>query len=102
MAGRTIEDLGVDGLRSSDAFERLGLSFVLPDDMALRGLEHLAALRITLDRVEHELADLARPWATWTEIGSALGITRQAAYRRHRRARPKSPQSSGDGRPTTL
>lgn len=80
----------MDGTRSSDAFERFGLSFVLGDELALRGLEHIAELRITLDRVERELADLARPWASWTEIGAALGITRQAAYRRHHRPRPKS------------
>lgn len=74
----------MDELFSSDAFERFGLSFAFPGEIALRGLEHVASLSCTLDRVEGELADLARPWASWAEIGTALGITRQAAYRRHR------------------
>lgn len=82
----------MDDLFSSDAFERFGLSFAFPGETALRGLEHLTRLRATLDRVEDELAGLARPWASWAEIGTALGITRQAAYRRHRRKPPRSPR----------
>ena len=76
---------------SSDIFGPFGRQVVLPDDIALRGLRYVTELRVVLDRVESELAQLARPWASWEDVGSALGITRQAAYRRHRRAAPPSP-----------
>jgi len=54
--------------------------------LPLRGLEELAELRATLQRAERMLVRAARGnWSTWEEIGGALGISRQAAQRRHRR-----------------
>lgn len=54
-------------------------------ELPLRGLRELDALRATLDRVERSLVIVAsRNGSTWEEIGSALGISRQAARSRHR------------------
>ena len=47
------------------------------------------ALRRLADRLEREAVDLAidRGW-TWAQIAQALGVTRQAAHKRHSR-RPR-------------
>ena len=53
--------------------------------VALDGLRVVVELRQTLDLVEGSLAALAYAGvATWTDIGAALGISRQAAFMRHR------------------
>ena len=45
----------------------------------------MVEIRQTLDRVEGLLAAEARGGgATWAEIGAQLGISRQAAFARHR------------------
>jgi hypothetical protein len=51
---------------------------------AVRALGAIADLRRTLDRLEAALVARAREdgcW--WSEIGAALGLTRQGAHRRH-------------------
>lgn len=51
----------------------------------LEALELLVQTRATLDRLERIVVDDARrSHASWDEIGRALGISRQAAHRRHR------------------
>ena len=54
-----------------------------------RPLEALATLRqtrSTLERLERMLVGEARGnYSTWEEIGRALGMSRQAAHRRHGR-----------------
>lgn len=68
----------------------LGRRFELP----LRGLTELNELRATLDRIEGELVLVARSnRSSWEEIGSALGISRQAARARHR---PFVTRAAGD------
>jgi hypothetical protein len=63
-------------------------------NMALRGLGLVTELGKTLDRVEGLLVAEARAeGARWSEIGKQLGISRQAAFVRHR-ARVK--QTDGD------
>jgi hypothetical protein len=69
-------------------FDELLASFRRRRVDALRGLALIVELRQTLDRVESELAARARAeGATWVEIGAELGISRQAAFMRHRAAR---------------
>ena len=63
-------------------------------DVALRGLAIVVELRRTLDRIESALAAEAYACgAPWAQIGAQLGISRQAAFMRHR-ARVK--QTDGD------
>lgn len=56
-----------------------------PDDPA-GALAAVIALRRLTDRTERDAVDLAlrRGW-TWQQIASALGVTRQAAHKRHAR-----------------
>ena len=53
------------------------------DDPAT-ALAAVIALRRLADRMEREAVDLAieRGW-TWQQVAQALGITRQAAHKRH-------------------
>lgn len=78
-------------LDSFDAYlARLGVATRVPTD----GLVEVAATRRTLDRVELLLIERARAGgATWTEIGVALGVSRQAAHARHR---PRVKPTDGD------
>jgi ATP-dependent Clp protease ATP-binding subunit ClpC len=58
-----------------------------PDD-ALRAI---TVLRSELDRLEREHVTRARvAGSSWTSIADALGITRQAAQKRHRGAQPSA------------
>jgi ATP-dependent Clp protease ATP-binding subunit ClpA len=48
-------------------------------------LEALCELRRELDSIESELAaDAIRSGMSWREIGAAIGVSKQAAHRRHR------------------
>jgi hypothetical protein len=68
----------------ADSWQRRWEEFERRIDLPLRGLRELAELRQILDRLERELVATARVnWSTWEEIGSALGISRQAAHARH-------------------
>lgn len=64
------------------------------DDPAT-ALSAVIALRRLADRMEREAVDLAieRGW-TWQQVAQALGITRQAAHKRHasrlRHERPRT------------
>ena len=63
-------------------------------DFPLRGLREVTEVRQSLNRLEREFVIAARRnRSTWAEIGEALGISRQAAYARHR---PFVKRASGD------
>ncbi len=63
-------------------------------ELPLQGLREVAELRKTLHRVERELVLAARQnQSSWAEIGDALEISRQSAYRRHR---PSVAHTDGD------
>jgi hypothetical protein len=67
-----------------DDFEALRARFLVVLDRPLDGLRTIAETRATLTRVETLLVGEARrSYASWEEIGSAIGISRQAAHRRH-------------------
>src|ERR1700750_657170 len=55
----------------------------IPDpETALRAL---SALRLELDQIEPELVSRAlQAGATWSDIARALGVSKQAAHRKHR------------------
>ncbi len=60
--------------------------------MPLRGLEEVVHVRASLLSLEETLVGAARrSGSTWTEIGAALGLTRQAARRRHPDVVPRRP-----------
>ena len=68
-------------------YERLRREFLARLEHPLGALETLTETRGTLDRVERLLVQEARrSCSTWAEIGAVLGVSRQAAHRRHRRA----------------
>jgi hypothetical protein len=63
------------------SWEEIARSFDIP----LRGVREVTELRQALHRLEREFVIAARRnHSTWAEIGDALGISRQAAYARHR------------------
>jgi hypothetical protein len=71
---------------------RRAVSTADPDD-ALRAL---TALRGELDRLERDHVTCARvAGSSWSAIAAALGITRQAAQKRHRGAAPSQAQTAG-------
>ena len=64
-------------------------------------LEALCELRRELDAIESELAaDAIRAGMSWREIGAAIGVSKQAAHRRHRDSVArlvKDPDAAPDG-----
>ena len=87
-AERTI--VSVNSRDPMAAWAEFGRKLELP----LRGLREVAELRKALHRVERELVLAAREnSSSWAEIGDALEISRQSAYRRHR---PSVAQTDGD------
>ena len=67
-------------------------------DPAVR-LAAVVALRRTAERLERDAIDeaLARGW-TWSRIAEALGVTRQAAHKRHaKRVAARRDASDGTG-----
>jgi predicted ArsR family transcriptional regulator len=66
-----------------DDFDALRARFLVGLDRPLDALRTVAETRTTLTRLEVLLVGEARrSYASWEEIGSALGISRQA-HRRH-------------------
>jgi hypothetical protein len=55
-------------------------------ELPLSALRTIAELRESLARIERRLVvEARRGGATWEEIGLSLGVSRQAAFARHRR-----------------
>lgn len=53
-------------------------------DGARARLSAIAELRRELDRIEeHEVANAVRDGMSWSQVGRALGVTRQAAHKKH-------------------
>jgi ATP-dependent Clp protease ATP-binding subunit ClpA len=54
----------------------------------------LVKMRADLNAAEEKLvAEALHAGASWSQIGAALGVTRQAAHARHRNAAPAAPES---------
>lgn len=71
-------------MQRSAQVEALVLRVVAGSDPADR-LEALCDLRRELDAIESELAaEAVRAGMSWREIGAAIGVSKQAAHRRHR------------------
>jgi ATP-dependent Clp protease ATP-binding subunit ClpA len=71
-------------MQRSAQVEALVLRVVAGTDPAAR-LEALCELRRELDAIESELAaEAIRAGMSWREIGAAIGVSKQAAHRRHR------------------
>lgn len=65
-----------------------------PDDPA-EALAAVVSLRRMADRLEYAsvAGALAEGW-TWQQIAEALGVTRQAAHKRHAHRHPRPPSGS--------
>src|SRR5579875_2631020 len=71
-------------IQRSSQVEALVMRVVSGNDPAGQ-LEALCELRRELDTIESELAaDAIRAGMSWREIGAAIGVSKQAAHRRHR------------------
>lgn len=71
-------------MQRSAQVEALVMRVVSGNDPAGQ-LEALCELRRELDAIESELAaDAIRAGMSWREIGAAIGVSKQAAHRRHR------------------
>ena len=71
-------------MQRSSQVEALVVRVVSGSDPAGQ-LEALCELRRELDAIESELAaDAIRSGMSWREIGAAIGVSKQAAHRRHR------------------
>ena len=65
-------------------------------ELPIEALEAIVELRRSLEGLEREAVSSARArGATWEQIASALGVTRQAAFLRHRDARTRADEGSG-------
>lgn len=67
----------------------------IPDpETALRAL---TALRQELDAIERELVQRAlAAGASWSHVARSLGVTKQAAHRKHRHLAERTPEALGD------
>lgn len=71
-------------MQRSSQVEALIVRVVSGNDPAAQ-LEALCELRRELDAIESELAaEAVRAGMSWREIGAAIGVSKQAAHRRHR------------------
>jgi hypothetical protein len=61
------------------------------DDGPEDALRAIAALREELERLEeHQVERAIARGSSWARIGAALGITKQAAHKRHRGREPRA------------
>ncbi len=82
-------------MQRSTQVESLVLRVVAGSEPAGR-LQALCELRRQLDAIESELAaDAVRAGMSWREIGAAIGVSKQAAHRRHRYSLSKAAGDAG-------
>ncbi|NUT56200.1 MAG: hypothetical protein HOQ03_09485 [Thermoleophilia bacterium] len=94
--GHLSRDRGAARIGAIDV-DRPFVEFHRRSGTALAGLGLLTELRRTLDRLEGALAPEAYArGASWSEIGAELGISRQAAFMRHRVRATRVKQTDGD------
>ena len=78
--------------------EQLARDVVLSAD-AENALRALSALRTELDMLEPELVGRAlHAGASWSQVARALGVTKQAAHKKHRHLSDWNPAPAGRGR----
>lgn len=90
-------------MQRSSQVEGLVMRVVTGSDPAGQ-LEALCELRRELDAIESELAaEAIRAGMSWREIGAAIGVSKQAAHRRHRESVARlvketdAPETNGSG-----
>ena len=83
-------------MQRSSQVEALVMRVVSGNDPAGQ-LEALCELRRELDAIESELAaEAIRAGMSWREIGAAIGVSKQAAHRRHRDSVARLVKEAGD------
>jgi hypothetical protein len=72
-------------------------------DSPIEGLRAVSELRSGLERLEADyVQEAVTSGLPWSRVGEALGVSRQAAHRRHaRRLKPESPETSDGQRART-
>jgi hypothetical protein len=92
---RSVQRLATRSLRGLKmrVAERVSVAGKARSLAVLAGLEHLR--RLLDQRIEEVVAGARQEGASWTEIASALRVTRQTAHQRYRNRRPSGSPDEG-------